>query len=147
MKKVCTICGHNGELVWRDGKYYCASCGCEIEVTQQDVNTNAASADVVYVKAACPICKNAVNNTASGGKCHCSLCGSSFVVSGQSADDDYDDTEDSFESSQREARKIKLKQERDSKIVWAVVWLVLFWPVSIYYFWKIFQLSQEIDKL
>ena len=33
MIKKCNICGHTGELTWRDGKYYCAMCGTEIAET------------------------------------------------------------------------------------------------------------------
>lgn len=145
MNKICKVCGHNGENVWKDGKYFCASCGSEVDVTQQDSNTNGGSSTEVVINAVCPICKNANNNTLRDGKCHCALCGTSFDFNQQSYN-----TQSNINAQNANyiaARRAELEKQKNNKMVWGIVWLFFFWPVSIYHFYKMYQISQEISKL
>ena len=41
----------------------------------------------------------------------------------------------------------ELEKQKNNKLIWGIVWLFLFWPVSIYHFCKMYQISQEISKL
>ena len=56
MNKICPICGHSGEVTWRDGKYYCAMCGHEIDETTPNVPDapqvpmGAIAVDVTYAQ-------------------------------------------------------------------------------------------------
>ena len=142
MNKKCTICGYSGENVWRDGKYYCATCGSEIDVTQKDNNANTASSEGMTVNAECPICKNDKNNILQDGKCRCSLCGTSFDYH-QTVQSNCEPTNTFF----TDARRAELEKQKNNKLIWGIVWLILCWPVSIYFFYKMYQLSQEISKL
>ena len=143
MNKICKICGYNSENVWRDGKYYCASCGNEVDVTQADSNNyniSSSSSVEVAINVTCPICKNANNNTLRNGKCHCALCGSAFDITQQVniAEPNADNIA---------GRREELEKQRNRKLIWGIVWLILFWPVSIYHFCKMYQISKEISKL
>lgn len=145
MNKICKICGHNGENAWRDGKYYCASCGCEVDVTQYDSNIKIESSAEAVINAVCPICKNAKNNTLKNGKCHCVLCGTSFDINQQVYNPHSNITAQN--TNYVEARRVELKKKMNNKLLWGIVWLFIFWPVSIYHFYKMYQIWQEISKL
>ena len=145
MKKICHICGHDGENVWRDGKYYCAFCGSQIDVTRQDSNTNGGDTAEVVVSAVCPICKNADNNTLKNGKCRCALCGTTFGLNQKTNETQASAT--SFDTDYKAARRAELEKQKNKKLVWGIVWLLLFWPVSIYFFYKVYQITQEQSKL
>ena len=146
MNKTCKICGHTGENVWRENKYYCASCGNEIDVTQSEPQRNE-----VIINIACPICKNAKNNTIREGKCHCSLCGTEFdpQTVAQPAYNTYNtyNTTPQYAPAYNDARRHMLEEEKSKRLLWGCVFLVLFWPVSIYHFYKLYQASQELSKL
>lgn len=144
MNKICKVCGHNGENVWRDGKYYCASCGSELDVTQQDSNTNEGRSSEVMINAVCPICKNANNNTLKNGRCHCALCGTSFDINQQAFTPPNATVPNNNDIA---ARRAELEKQKNSKLIWGIVWIFLCWPVSIYFFYKMYQISQEISKL
>jgi uncharacterized membrane protein YvbJ len=145
MNKICKICGHNGENIWRDGKYYCAACGSEVDGTRQDSNTNGSSSTETIINAVCPICKNANNNTLRDDKCHCALCGTLFDFNQQAYNPQSDITAQNanYIATKRE----ELEKKKNNKLVWGIVWLFLFWPVSIYHFCKMYQISQEISNL
>lgn len=140
MQKICKICGHNGENVWKDGRYYCASCGSEIDITQQDSNTNCDSTETV-IDAVCPVCKNDNNNTLRNGKCHCALCGILFDVNQQINNPQH------IIGAYKTTRRAELEKQKNNRMVWGIVWLFLFWPISIYHFYKMYQISQEISNL
>ena len=143
MKKTCPICGFNGENMWRDGKYYCASCGSEIEATQPDAPAAAAPQFTeTTINAICPVCKNASNNTFKDGKAHCSLCGTSFDL----VQTTYNPTPVNNYLA-NSARIAELEKSRSKKVGWGVVWLIFFWPVSIYFFYQAYQLNEEIKRL
>lgn len=147
MNKTCKVCGHTGENVWRDNKYYCAACGSEIDVTQPDPPQVSASPDqnAVILNIPCPVCKNAANNTIKDGKCRCSLCGTTFnpqVVSQPAYQNSAIQT-----TNPNNARIQELEKEKSSRLTWGIVFLFLFWPVSVYHFYKMYQISQEIASL
>ena len=147
MKKVCPICGFNGENMWRDGKYYCASCGSEIEATQPDAPTNTPKAsNEMVINATCPICKNTANNTFKDGKAHCALCGTSFDLV-QPGYNGMPNTGFSPNYPINTARIAELEKARSKKVGWGIVWLIIFWPVSIYFFYQAYQLNEEIKRL
>lgn len=145
MNKVCKICGHNGENVWRDGKYYCAACGSEVDVTQQDSNTNGGSSTEVVIDVVCPVCKNANNNTFRDGNCHCVLCGTSFGFNQQAYNPQSNIPTPN--ANYMAARRAELEKKKHDRLVWGIVWLALCWPVAIYHFYKMKQISQEIARL
>ncbi len=145
MNKTCKMCGHNGEVMWRDGKYYCRYCGSEIDVTQQDSNTNCSFSATSTINAVCPICKNANNNTFENGKYRCALCGTSFNVSQQEYNSRSNiNTQNDYYISTKRA---ELEKEKNNKLLWGIVFIFLFWPISIYHFYKMHQISTEISKL
>lgn len=45
------------------------------------------------------------------------------------------------------AKKEELQKKKNSKILWGIVWLILFWPVGVYFLYKAHQISKEIEKL
>ncbi len=145
MNKICQICGHNGENVWRDGKYYCAACGSEIDVTKQDANTNSTFSAETKINAVCPICKNANNNTLRNGNGHCALCGSTFSLNQQP--ESYGPDISMVGDSYKYAKISELEDQKSKKLFWGIVWLFLFWPVAVYQFYKVYEISQEIKKL
>ncbi len=148
MNKICKICGYAGENTWRDGKYYCASCGSEIDVTQtenaQSSNGQATntSGNAVPIQVVCPICKNDKNNYLQNSQCHCSLCGSTF-----SPNQSYGMGGAAFGASVASARKAELEQKKSKRLKWGIVFLFLCWPVAIYHFYKLYEITQEISKL
>ena len=152
MNKVCSICGHAGENVWRDGKYYCAICGAEIDVTGPSAPSpapeTAYAGGTVPVDVTCPICRNANNNVLQNGKCRCALCGTAFDMPRQSYDyQSGSNYQYDYYGSSSVQRREELKKQRDKKVVWGIVWLLLFWPVGVYFFYKAYQLTQEMNRL
>lgn len=143
MNKICKICGYQGENMWRDGKYYCATCGSEIDVTvptPSPVSNTAHTSNAA--NAICPICKNADGNTMSDGKYHCAICGTTFDLPRQAY---------SYQPitgfSNNTARLAELEKEKSHRLGWGIFWLIFFWPVSIYHFVKLYEVSKEISKL
>lgn len=45
------------------------------------------------------------------------------------------------------SRRKELEKQKTNKMIWGIVWLFPFFPVSVYYFHKMYQISQEISKL
>lgn len=146
MNKTCTKCGYRGENVWRDGKYYCAICESEIDVTQQDFQTNGTTSETP-INATCPICRNATNNTLRSGKCHCALCGTDFDLTQQAYRPEPNATVIGANTRYSSAKRAELESEKNRRLMWGIVFLFFFWPVSIYHFYKMYQVSQEISKL
>ena len=149
MNKICSVCGFSGENVWRDGKYFCASCGSEIDMTAPD---SAPKSDSVVVNAECPICKNREGNVVRGGKCYCALCASEIDLAAQNQRSSYGNSYSEsygrpFSYDAKSARKKELEKKRNGHLVWAIVWVFLCWPVSIYFFYKLYQDSQELSKI
>lgn len=154
----CEKCGCTREPTWRDGKYYCVICGEQINekaMRPGDVENDegasspqiGAAVKATQIKVVCPICRNAENNTLENGHCRCSLCASVFDLpqSQQTASGErivYVPTP-AANSAQRE----DLEKKRSNALVWAIVWLILFWPVSIYFFVKYANISKEISNL
>ena len=44
-------------------------------------------------------------------------------------------------------RKADLEKEKSKRGMWGIVFLFLFWPVSVYHFYKWYQADQELKKL
>ena len=138
MVKTCSVCNHTGELTWRDGKYYCAMCGSEVSETAPTVQPqqNLTVSDVT-----CPICKNKDNNIFDGKKYRCALCGTSF----DRPREEYTPT--SFTYTGNTQRVQELKKQRDKNLSLGLVFVFLFWPVSIYFFYKFYKIGNELKAL
>ena len=138
MVKTCSVCNHTGELTWRDGKYYCAMCGSEVSETAPTVQPqqNLTVSDVT-----CPICKNGENNIFDGKKYRCALCGTSF----DRPREEYTPT--SFTYTGNTQRVQELKKQRDKNLILGLVFVFLFWPVSIYFFYKFYKIGNELKAL
>ena len=150
MVKTCGICGHVGELAWRDGKYYCAMCGSEVVETQPVAQ--AQSVNNAYVSnAECPICKNSTNNTFQGGKYHCAMCGTWFELR-QPAYEHQNNSYSSYSNNNgassylRMQRYNELKKEKGKNFWLGVLFVFLFWPVSIYFFYKYNKVKKEMQR-
>lgn len=160
MIKRCGICSHVGELTWRDGKYYCAMCGSEIAETEPVTQTQyqAQPRSVVTTSnVMCPICRNKDNNLFDGMKYRCALCGTSFDLQQtpppqqqyqyqqQGYQQPYNNGAPYYNvNSQRYAA---LKKDKDKKVTLGIVFIFLFWPASIYFFYKAYQLNEEMKML
>ncbi|MBE6632267.1 MAG: hypothetical protein E7623_06150 [Ruminococcaceae bacterium] len=163
MSKECKICGYSGPTVMRNGKCCCGACGTEVPVEPQ-VNFNSSfsssntfsgggfssgapqtpQANDVPINATCPICKNSNGNTLKDGKAHCSLCGSSFDF----AQPVFDPMGSYSSSPNFNAKKIEeLEREKSNKITWGIIFIILFWPIGVYNFYKAYKISQEIENL
>lgn len=142
MKKICPICGHDGEAVLRAGRYYCEICSTEIAVSQQGGSSNNNSSISVCVEAVCPVCTNDENNILKDGKCICSLCGT-IIPSRNEYQPEFAMSSNFGYSAQRE----ELEKKKKKRLIWGIVWLVICWPVAIYHFYKMNQISEEIKRL
>jgi len=147
MIKKCEICSHVGELTWRNGKYYCAMCGSEVAETDPVVTPQPqvqARPSMVAANVMCPICKNKENNQFDGIKYHCALCRTSFDLQQAAQLQQYDQYGSASNSYAQSEKQKELKKERDNKVVLGIVFVFLFWPVSIYFFYKAYQLNNEL---
>ena len=150
MIKKCHICAHVGELTWRDGKYYCAMCGSEIAEPEPQYTAPAAAAPAAPVQnAVCPICRNTNNNTPCGSQYRCALCGTMFDLGQQSYATTYAPPASPYGNSyQNKANQLReLHAQKDKKTLWGIVCLFLFWPASIYFFYKANQINKQIKQL
>lgn len=141
MIKTCNTCHHTGELTWRDGKYYCAMCGSEVAETEPTVQPQRAT---TVNNATCPICKNRDNNLFDGGKYRCSLCGTPFELQQEYHEPTYNQSGAGNNRSQYVA---DLKKQKEKNIVIGVVLVFIFWPVSIYFFYKAYKNHEELKSL
>lgn len=140
MIKTCHTCQHTGELTWRDGKYYCAMCGSEISEKQPEAQPQRAA---TVNNVSCPICKNRENNLFDGTKYRCSLCGTPF---------DWRPEEPVFTNRQQSSGSTfayaqTLKEKKKKHLTWGIVCVFFFWPASIYFFYKAYQLNKELEIL
>ena len=145
MNKKCEICGNVADPVLKNGEFCCSYCGNEVDVTRQDNHTDREACTEVVINVVCPICKNANNNTLRNGKCRCVLCGTLFDFNQQTSNPQTNITVSN--GNYIAARRAELEKQKNNKLIWGIVWLFLFWPVSIYHFCKMYQISQEISKL
>ena len=149
MTKKCNVCSYVGELTWRDGKYYCAMCGSEIAetdpVVQAQPQMQQSRPTVVVNNVNCPICKNAANNQFDGTHYRCSLCGTSFDLQ-QAQAQQYGQFHSVHNRSQSQAVQ-ELKKQKDRNMVIGIVFVFLFWPVAIYFFYKAYQINKELRDL
>lgn len=142
MVKNCPVCNHTGELTWRDGKYHCAMCDHEVpESAPQILPRQNATAD----HAICPICKNKENNLFDGAKYRCALCGTSFDLHQEVKTSPY--AQYSGINEKLSQRVQELKKQKDRNLLLGIVFVVLFWPVSIYFFYKFYQAGKELKAL
>lgn len=86
-------------------------------------------------KLVCPVCENEENNTYSDGKFHCSLCGTSFNPG------EYEHASrpvaSNYQSSRGGVSSNKAENGEQKKfVILGIVFLFLFWPASIYFFYK-----------
>lgn len=141
MIKTCHTCHHTGELTWRDGKYYCAMCGTEISETEPQVQPQRTA---VVNNATCPICKNRDNNIFDGTKYRCSLCGTPFDLQQPVQTPNYNQYNTNYGYSNRAK---ELKKEKDKNVGLGILFVFLFWPVAVYFFYKAYKLHNEIKEL
>ena len=148
MNKICPICGHSGEVTWRDGKYYCAMCGHEIDETTPNVpDAPQVPMGAIAVDVTCPICKNSNGNTMQGGKCVCSLCGTTFDMPRISSSEPEQHNSYNSGYSYSQSRLKELESDKNKKTIWGIVCVFLFWPASIYFFYKAYKIGQEIKSI
>jgi transcription initiation factor TFIIIB Brf1 subunit/transcription initiation factor TFIIB len=151
MVKVCGICGYKGELTWRDGKYHCAMCGSEVAETQPVAQSQPEVSQQV-VNAECPICRNTANNTYQSGKYHCGMCGTWFELR-QPAYQPQQNTYNNYSNSNyggatylNSVRYNELKKEKSKNFSLGILFIFLFWPVSIYFFYKYNKVKKEMQS-
>ncbi|MBQ2893417.1 MAG: hypothetical protein IJE24_04710 [Oscillospiraceae bacterium] len=145
MVKKCNICGHLGELTWRNGKYYCAMCGSEIAETDPVVHVQPAvqtPRSAVATNVTCPICRNKENNWFDGIHYHCALCGTSFDLQ-QAAQ-----TQQFQQYNAAPAYTVQeLRNQKDRNTTWGIVFIFLFWPASIYFFYKAHKANKQLKAM
>ena len=152
MIKKCNICGHTGELTWRDGKYYCAMCGTEIAETDPVVQPQPVMQTQSATTAAnitCPICRNKENNRFDGSRYHCALCATTFDLQ-QATQAQQSWQYQQYGSTPNFASQYRieeLKKQKKSNITTGIVFVFLFWPASIYFFYKAYKTNQELKVL
>lgn len=146
MIKKCNICGHVGELTWRDGKYYCAMCGSEVAETDPVVHPQPVTQvqpSAVATNVTCPICKNKENNWFDGSRYHCALCGTSFDLQQATQVQQFQqyNAAPNYMYSQRVQ---ELRSQKDRNTTLGIVFIILFWPASIYFFYKAHKAHKEL---
>lgn len=66
-------------------------------------------------------------------------------------DEDLNDTSDYTPAKQYVSKpsgtKEELQKQKDKKVLWGIIFLILFWPVGVYNLYKAYQISKEIEKL
>ena len=141
MNKTCSICGNVGEPEIKDGKYICKSCGCTIGAVPEEEKTEApkSNAGVTVNTLECPICKNKSGNTVKDGKAKCSLCGTEFDPTAKSAGG----TGGNTASVGSAGGDDEFTKEKNKNIIIGVVLLFLFWPASIYFFYKAYKMGDN----
>ena len=148
MIKKCNVCSHIGELTWRDGNYYCAMCGSKVEETQPQVQVQApVQPTVVAANVVCPICRNKENNQFDGSQYRCSMCGTSFDLQQAAQAQQYEYSPQQFNGFASKQKIDELKKQKDRKILIGIVCVFLFWPASIYFFYKAYKIHQELKEL
>ena len=142
MNMTCNICGNVGEAEIKNGKYVCKTCGCVIGDAPAPESTKAAPApDGVTVDTIeCPICKNKNGNTVKDGKCKCALCGTEFKP--QTNDKSTTSSSGAANSGAKANGDDEFTKEKNKNIIIGVVLLFLFWPASIYFFYKAYKMSK-----
>lgn len=142
MIKKCPVCGHTGELTWRDGKYHCAVCDSEVSETEpqvQPINNTTVN------NVTCPVCKNKENNQFDGSKYRCALCGTPFVPQQVPQTQSY--AQFSHVNTQNAQRVQELQKQKTRNLVLGILFIWLFWPASIYFFYKFNQIGKELKAL
>ena len=152
MIKKCNICGHTGELTWRDGKYYCAMCGSEIAETDPVVHTQPVTPvqhTTVATNVTCPICKNKENNWFDGSHYHCALCGTSFDLQQATQVQQFQQYQQyNAAPNYLHTQRVKeLKTQKDRNTTLGIVFIILFWPAAIYFFYKAHKANKELTAL
>lgn len=146
MTKTCPICGHTAELTWRNGEYHCAACDSVVsEYAPQSTSSSTPQAGSIVDDVTCPICKNSDNNRYIGGKYRCALCGTTF-------DKPFEETYSYYQSYSNAnpylAQQVAaLKEEKSKYLKLAIVFLFLFYPVSFYFFYKLYKTNKELKAL
>ncbi len=140
MDIVCDACGYAGENTWRDGNCYCGMCGTAL-------HSDATGPNQQPIHALCPICKNDQGNYMEDGKCYCVLCGTEFDYLAPTLYDDIDPGKElnAPERSGWENHRKELEKKKSHHLKWGVFFLIFFWPISIYHFYKVHQISQEMN--
>ena len=156
MKKKCSVCGAVEENVWQDGHYYCAFCGNEIDVTQYDeniientqTNTNEITRLQNTVDAVCPLCKNNKEIFLKNGKCCCPICGTEFDLRATKHEEVIKTNVSAEpESAEKAAKRAALEKEKEQKMIMGIIGTLIFLPVGLYYFYQMYQVIKEIEKL
>ena len=157
MVKICSQCGYTGEPTWRDGNYYCPTCGAVIDMTTPSPQPAAPQpvAPATPINAVCPICRNANGNTLVNGKCRCGMCGTliDYVAptpqyqQGYAAPGQYQQGYAPQNTMYLQQRRQQLEAEKNKRVLWGIVWFLLIWPVGVYHFYKYYKANEELKKL
>ena len=128
----CRICGNNENNYIRDGKCICSACGSVIEYEQAPTRSAAAPS---VISCECPICRTKNDNKYENGKCTCALCGSIFNYTAPQPAQPPVVNRSAYGTVAPVYNTAANKQ--DTKyLVLGIVFLFIFWPVSIYFFIK-----------
>ena len=153
MMKTCSVCQHTGEPTWRDGTYYCPMCGTVIDMTTPSpaqptppAQPTATAPAGVAVAATCPICRNDAGNMLINGRCRCALCGSMFDYAPPTYQQTYYQDSATAYSAGYPSRRQMLVKRRNSYRNWGIFWIFFFWPASLYMFYKMMKISDEIQQ-
>ena len=146
MNMTCNVCGSTAEPYIKDGKYICKTCGCAMGDVPAEEKKPAAAPEnngAVVNHIECPICKNKNENTVKNGKCKCALCGTEFDPqkndNGVTPPASKTDKKPTAKSSNEQ-----LEKEKNKNIIIGAVLLFVFWPASIYFFYKAYQISKTL---
>lgn len=142
MIKKCPACDHTGELTWRDGKYHCAVCDSVVPENEPQVLVRH---DPITANAICPVCKNKENNQFDGSRYRCALCGTPFVPQQVPQTQSY--AQFSNVNTPNAQRVQELQKQKNRNLILGIVFIWLFWPVSIYFFYKFYQNGKELKAL
>lgn len=91
------------------------------------------------------------------GKCYCSMCGTEFDYAPTVSYSNYSQPVPQYGQAVgyhgvnykpvNAARREQLVQEKKHRMTWGIVFLFLFWPVSVYHFYKWYQDDKELSAL
>ena len=147
MSMTCKVCGHTAPALEKDGKQVCAACGCEFEAAAAEPKAADQNKGATVNHLECPICKNKSNNVVKDGVAHCSLCGTEFDPKASAGVGTSSYAASGKTGAKSSAKREALEKDKNKNIIIGVVFVICFWPVSIYFFYKAYQISKELEKL
>ena len=135
MIKKCDACDYIGELIYRNGKYYCTMCGSEVTENAPDTQ-GQPQAQALVNDVSCPICKNREKNLFDGKKYYCALCGAPFMPQQNEQTSNYGQSAGASNSNYLPYVQ-NLKKEKRKNIGLGILFVFLFCLVCF---------AEEIDR-